>query len=115
MFSCSDQGLTVLAFPCNNFGNQEPGTNAEIQAFVKDRGVTFNVMGKLECDNGEQTHPLYKYLKDNGGSSILGKGLKWNFAKFLCDETGVPVERYLPTTNPRSIESDIVKLLNKTA
>lgn len=72
-------------------------------------------MGKLECDNGEQTHPLYQYLKNNGGSSILGKGLKWNFAKFLCDETGVPVERYLPTTNPRSIESDIVKLINKTA
>eukprot|EP01033_Poteriospumella_lacustris_P004336 gene4337-3099_t len=113
--SFSDQGLTVLAFPCNNFGKQEPGTNAEIQAFVRDRGVTFNVMGKLECDNGEQTHPLYQYLKNNGGSSILGKGLKWNFAKFLCDETGVPVERYLPTTNPRSIESDIVKLINKTA
>lgn len=70
-------------------------------------------MGKLECDNGEATHPLYQYLKSNTSGGLLGQGLKWNFAKFLCNAEGVPVERYLPTTNPRSIEADIVKLIEK--
>jgi glutathione peroxidase len=70
-------------------------------------------MGKLECENGDATHPFYQFLKGNSNGGLLGKGLKWNFTKFLCDERGVPIERYLPTTNPRSIEPDIVKILER--
>jgi glutathione peroxidase len=77
---------------------------------VKNKGVTFPVLGKLECDKGDDTHPLYHYLK----ASIpgwFGSGLKWNFSKFLCNSDGIPVQRYLPTTHPLSLETDIKKLL----
>lgn len=107
----SKSGLEILAFPCNNFGGQEPGTNAEIQEFAKSKGATFPVLGKIECDNGEQTDPLYKYLKASLPNGIIGQGLKWNFAKFLCNSEGVPVKRYLPTTSPLGIEADIQELL----
>lgn len=109
----SDKGLEVLAFPCNNFGSQEPGSNDQIQDFIKARGITFKVLGKVECDNGAKTAPIYQYLKSSLGGGILGSGLKWNFAKFLCDENGVPVQRYLPTTRPNAIEGDILKQLEK--
>lgn len=113
MFSLSDKGLEILAFPCNNFGSQEPGTNDEIQAFAANKGAAYPVLGKLECDNGDQTHPIYQYLKGSVSGGLLGAGLKWNFAKFLCDANGVPVQRYIPTTSPLAIENDIVKLLEK--
>jgi glutathione peroxidase-family protein len=106
----SDKGLEILAFPCNNFGSQEPGTNEEILAFTKSQGVTFPVIGKLECDNGDKTHPVYQYLKSSV-SGWSGAGLKWNFAKFLCDANGKPVKRYLPVTNPLSIEDDILAVI----
>mmetsp|Transcript_99891 Transcript_99891/g.196184 ORF Transcript_99891/g.196184 Transcript_99891/m.196184 type:complete len:119 (+) Transcript_99891:225-581(+) len=109
----SARGLEILAFPCNNFGGQEPGTNEEVKKFAEDRGATYQLFGKLECDNGEATHPLYKYLKTSLPNGILGGGLKWNFAKFLCDKDGMPVKRYLPISNPRSIVPDIEELLNK--
>ncbi len=70
-------------------------------------------MGKLECDNGDMTHPLYKYLKSSIDGGILGSGLKWNFAKFLVDANGVPVQRYLPIKNPSDLEKDIEELLSK--
>jgi glutathione peroxidase len=104
--------LEILAFPCNNFGNQEPGYNEAILSYARsEKAATFPVMGKLECDNGEQTHPLYKFLKSSLSGGVLGSGLKWNFAKFLCDAEGRPVKRYSPLYNPSSIEADILPLL----
>ncbi len=73
--------------------------------------ASFPVLGKLECDNKDLTHPLYKFLKSSIDGGILGQGLKWNFAKFLCDANGVPVKRYLPINSPFSLEKDIVDLL----
>ena len=105
--------MEIFAFPCNNFANQEPGTNAEIKQFAADKGAKYPVFGKLECDNGLKTHPVYDYLKSSLSGGILGSGLKWNFAKFLCDANGVPVKRYLPTNSPLSIEQDIKDLLAK--
>lgn len=75
------------------------------------KAATFPVLGKLECDNGDQTHPLYSYLKSSLSGGILGSGLKWNFAKFLCDADGIPIKRYSPLTNPSAIEADILPLL----
>lgn len=105
-------GLEILAFPCNNFGAQEPGTNDEIQEFAKEKGATFPVLGKVECENGAQTHPLFQFIKENLSGGILGTTLKWNFSKILCNRYGVPVQRYLPTTNPLAIEGDIKLLLS---
>lgn len=106
-------GLEILAFPCNSFGQQEPGTNQEIEKFARDKGATFPVLGKVNCENGDETDPLYVFLKDSVPAGILGKGLKWNFAKFLCNAEGVPVARYGPQSSPLSFEKDIVKLLNE--
>ncbi len=109
-----EQGLEVLAFPCNNFGKQEPKSNEEICTFARnEKRATFPVLGKLECDRGDRTHPLFSYLMNSLSGGIFGSGLKWNFAKFLCDANGVPVKRYLPIISPWSIEKDIVELLNK--
>jgi len=110
----SPQGLEILAFPCNNFKQQEPEDNLQILSFARDeKHTTFPVLGKLECDNRENTHPLYQFLKSSLSGGILGSGLKWNFAKFLCDKDGIPVKRYLPIANPLSIEKDIAELLQK--
>lgn len=111
----SSKGLEILAFPCNNFGGQEPGSNEEIAEFSTKKGATYPVFGKLECENKDPnlTHPLYRYLKAAVPGGMLGQGLKWNFAKFLCDANGVPVKRYLPITGPAAIEKDILELLNK--
>lgn len=111
----SSQGLEILAFPCNNFGGQEPGSNEEIATFSTKKGATYPVFGKLECENKDAnlTHPLYRYLKAAVPGGMLGQGLKWNFAKFLCDANGVPVKRYLPITGPTAIEKDILELLAK--
>lgn len=102
-----------MAFPCNSFGGQEPGTNAEILDFARNkRSVSFPIFGKLVCEGkGKTTHPLYEFLKAKAPRGWFGTGLKWNFAKFLCDADGVPVKRYLPTAFPLSIEGDIKKLL----
>eukprot|EP01039_Chlorochromonas_danica_P002196 gene2196-2396_t len=108
----SPQGLEILAFPCNNFGNQEPGNGQEILSYAREvKAATFPVLGKLECDHGEQTHPLYAYLKTSLDGGLLGSGLKWNFAKFLCDANGVPVQRFGPLTSPSAIEQHILPLL----
>jgi len=105
-------GLEILAFPCNNFAAQEPGTNTQIQEFAKSKGATFPVLGKLECWNGEQTHPIYQYLTSTAPSSILGNGIKWNFAKFLVNSDGIPIARYLPITSPLMMEDDVRRLLD---
>lgn len=108
----SDRGLEILAFPCNDFLSQEPGTNSEVLAFVKSKEVTFPVLGKLSCERGSASHPLYKYLKNNVGGGIFGKQLKWNYTKFLCDANGVPVKRSGPTESPLTLEKDIQVLLD---
>ena len=109
----SSKGLEIFAFPCNNFGGQEPGTNEEIAAFAAKKGATYPVFGKLECENKDPklTHPLYHYLKSHAPEGVMGQGLKWNFAKFLCDAEGKVIQRYLPITSPKGIEKDIQALL----
>ena len=107
-----DQGLVILGFPCNQFGNQEPGTEKEIsEGCLINYGVSFPMFSKIEV-NGENTHPIYKYLK-NRLSGILGKNIKWNFAKFLIDRNGNPVKRFSPTTIPEKLIKDIEKYLKQ--
>jgi glutathione peroxidase len=104
-------GLTVLGFPCNQFGAQEPGSEAEIGAFCqKNYGVTFPMFAKIEV-NGEGAHPLYKYLKDTKPGLLGTEAIKWNFTKFLVDRKGEPVARYAPNTKPEELETPIRKLL----
>ncbi|KAL3635536.1 hypothetical protein CASFOL_020083 [Castilleja foliolosa] len=106
------QGFEILAFPCNQFGSQEPGSNEEIQEFVCTRfKAEYPVFGKVDV-NGPNSAPIYKYMKSAKGS-IFGDGIKWNFSKFLVDKEGRVVDRYAPTTSPLSIEKDIKKLLQK--
>jgi glutathione peroxidase len=106
----SAKGLSVLGFPCNQFLSQEPGTEEEIKNFcMTSFGVTFDMFAKIDV-NGENTHPLYVYLKEHA-SGILGSELvKWNFTKFLVDREGKVVKRYAPSTTPKEIEADIEKL-----
>jgi glutathione peroxidase len=107
-----DQGFVVLGFPCNQFGGQEPGTEKEIaEGCVLNYGVTFQMFSKINV-NGENAHPIYKYLKGKL-KGLMGKDIKWNFAKFLIDSNGNPVQRYATSTKPEKLEKDIEKLLNK--
>ena len=104
------QGLEILAFPCDQFGHQEPGTDAEIASFCDTRfGVTFPVFAKIEV-NGAKAHPLYAWLKSQKGG-LLGDGIKWNFTKFLLDREGVVTGRYAPTTKPAGLAKDVEALL----
>lgn len=105
-----DRGFEILAFPCNQFGHQEPGTNQEIQNFCTDLfSVTFPVMAKIDV-NGEEESPLYTDLKKSQGG-LLGSAIKWNFTKFLVDRQGRVVGRFAPTTKPQDLEEDIEKIL----
>ena len=105
-----DRGFEILAFPCNQFGHQEPGTNQEIQNFCTDLfSVTFPVMGKIDV-NGEGESPLYTDLKKSQGG-LLGSAIKWNFTKFLVDRQGRVVGRFAPTTKPQDLEEEIEKIL----
>ncbi|CAN8010122.1 putative phospholipid-hydroperoxide glutathione peroxidase [Ixodes scapularis] len=101
------KGLRILAFPCNQFGGQEPGTEAEIKEFAKKFNVQFDMFSKVNV-NGDQAHPLWKYLKHKQ-SGFLMDAIKWNFSKFLIDKDGQPVKRYAPTTEPLAIEPDLLK------
>jgi glutathione peroxidase len=106
-----DKGLTVLGFPCNQFGRQEPGTAAEIGAFcTKNYGVTFPMFEKIEV-NGDNTHPLWRYLKDEKPGLLGTKAIKWNFTKFLVDRAGKVVKRFGSNETPASIKPAIEKLL----
>lgn len=106
-----DKGLVVLGFPCNQFGNQEPGTAKDIEeGCLINYGVSFQMFDKVDV-NGDNAHPVFKYLK-NELSGILGKRIKWNFTKFLIDKNGNPVKRFAPVSKPESIEKYIIKLLN---
>jgi glutathione peroxidase len=105
-----DQGFDVLGFPCDQFGHQEPGSDAEIRQFCETGfGVTFPLFAKIAV-NGEAAHPLFVWLKREK-SGLLGGAIKWNFTKFLLDREGHVTARFAPTTKPAEIEADIVKLL----
>ncbi|XP_065849502.1 phospholipid hydroperoxide glutathione peroxidase 1, chloroplastic-like [Euphorbia lathyris] len=104
------QGLEILAFPCNQFGGQEPASNPEIKQFACTRfKAEFPIFDKVDV-NGPNTAPIYQFLKSSAGG-FLGDLIKWNFEKFLVDKNGKVVERYPPTTSPFQIEKDIQKLL----
>ncbi|QCE00645.1 glutathione peroxidase [Vigna unguiculata] len=105
------KGLEILAFPCNQFGAQEPGSNEQIQDFVCTRfKAEFPVFNKVDV-NGDSADPLYKYLKSSKGG-LFGDNIKWNFSKFLVDKEGKVVDRYAPTTSPLSIEVRQLVLCN---
>lgn len=128
-----DNGFTIVGFPCNQFGGQEPGSNEEISSFCSlNYHVTFPIFQKIDV-NGENAHPLYKYLReqapedsdlDKSGSLykllrdkmpelIEGTNIRWNFTKFLIDQNGNVVNRFASTTKPEDIAADIEKLLVK--
>ncbi|EFO17883.2 glutathione peroxidase [Loa loa] len=104
-----DEGLVVAAFPCNQFGSQEPSDGVDIKKSVKEKyHYEPDIYAKIEV-NGENTHPLYNFLKEKQGGTF-GKKIKWNFTKFLIDQDGHPVKRYAPTTSPMTIKHDIDSL-----
>lgn len=106
-----DRGFEVLAFPCNQFGGQEPGSAEEIESFCKvNFGVSFPLMAKVEV-NGEGETPLYRWLKAEAPGLLGSKGIKWNFTKFLVDRQGQVVDRFAPTTKPADLERRIEALL----
>jgi glutathione peroxidase len=107
-----EQGLEILAFPCDQFAHQEPGTNEEIQSFCQmNYGVTFPVYAKIDV-NGSKAHPLYQYLRSQQGG-ILGDSIKWNFTKFLVGRDGNVVSRSAPAVAPEKMAEEIQSLLNK--
>jgi glutathione peroxidase len=108
--SLAPRGFSVLGFPCNQFGGQEPGDAARIAEFCASTyGVTFPMFDKIEV-NGGNAHPLYNFLKSEK-SGLLGAAIKWNFTKFLVDRAGKVVARYAPTTKPESLKEEIEALL----
>lgn len=105
-----EQGLEILGFPCNQFANQDKGSNEEIHEFCQlNYGVSFTMFEKIDV-NGKNAHPLYQYLK-NEAKGLLSKEIKWNFTKFLIDSDGNVVKRYGPTVEPLKIKEDIENLL----
>lgn len=104
------QGFEILAFPCNQFGGQEPGSNSEIKQFATTKyKAEFPIFDKIDV-NGPNTAPVYEFLKKNSGG-LLGDLIKWNFEKFLVDKNGSVIQRYEPNTSPYQIEKDIQKAL----
>jgi len=107
------QGLEVLAFPCNQFKQQEQGTNEEIQQFCDLQfNIKFTLFDKIDV-NGDNAHPLFTFLKAQAPGLLGSKGIKWNFTKFLVNRKGEVIKRYAPTTKPEDIESDIKDLLTE--
>lgn len=107
----ASEGLSVLGFPCNQFLAQEPGTEEEIKEFCSlTYDVKFDMFAKIDV-NGNDTHPLYTYLKSSQSGLFGTEAIKWNFTKFLVDRDGKVVKRYSPSTNPSEIENDIKELL----
>ena len=104
------RGFSVLAFPCDQFGRQEPGSDQEIAGFCeRSFGVTFPLFAKIEV-NGPGAHPLYVWLKQQRGG-LLGSGIKWNFTKFLVDKAGLVRARFAPTAKPETLSRDVAALL----
>jgi glutathione peroxidase len=104
------RGFSVLGFPCNQFGGQEPGDARQIEQFCSSQyAITFPMFAKIDV-NGSNEHPLYAYLK-NAKSGLLGASIKWNFTKFLIDRSGRVVARYAPTAKPEGLTKEIEALL----
>jgi len=102
-----DQGLEILAFPCNQFANQEPGSADDIGEFCElNFGVSFPLFDKIEV-NGDNAHPLYQHLKSEAPGVLGSKAIKWNFTKFLVGKDGAVIKRYAPTDKPESLRADI--------
>jgi len=107
-----NKGFTILAFPCNQFMKQEPGSNEEILSFCElNYGVSFPVFAKIDV-NGENADPLFKYLSEQAPGLMGLKAIKWNFTKFIIDKNGNVVERMAPQTNPMEMKDKIEELLN---
>lgn len=105
-----DDGLVVLGFPCDQFGHQEPGDEAQIADFCQlNYGVSFPMFAKVEV-NGDGAHPLYRWLRSEKGG-LLGDRIKWNFTKFLVAPDGTVVDRYAPSTKPQKLVGDIEAIL----
>jgi glutathione peroxidase len=106
-----DRGLVVMGFPCNQFGEQEPGTENEIKEFCDTRfKIHFPLYAKVDV-NGPNTHPLYAYLKSQQKGLLGTEAVKWNFTKFLVNKNGVVVDRFAPNTSPESLVDPISKIL----
>ena len=104
------RGFEILGFPCDQFGHQEPGSDAEIATFCnRTYGVTFPIFAKIEV-NGKNAHPLFRWLKQQK-RGLLGNAIKWNFTKFLIDRSGDVRGRFAPTTKPESLIRDVADLL----
>lgn len=106
-----EEGLEILGFPCNQFLKQDPGSDSEISEFCSlNYGVTFPMFSKIEV-NGDNTHPLYRYLKAEAKGLLGSEKIKWNFTKFLVNRDGEVIKRYAPNTEPKDIAADIKALL----
>lgn len=106
-----DQKFVILGFPCNQFGNQEPGSEEDIKEFCQvNYGVTFPMFAKVDV-NGDDAHPLFDYLKENAKGLLGSKAVKWNFTKFLVNRNGEVVDRIVSATSPLKMKSDIEALL----
>ena len=108
------QGFAVLGFPCNQFGAQEPGNEADIQSFCSlTYDVSFPLFAKVDV-NGTDAHPLYRHLKHERPGLLGTEAIKWNFTKFLVDRSGQVIKRYAPTDKPADLEADVLSLLSIT-
>lgn len=106
-----DEGLVILGFPCNQFGAQEPGDEKAIGEFCSlTYDVTFPMFAKVDV-NGDNTHPIYEFLKKGAKGALGSEGVKWNFTKFLVDREGQVVDRFAPLTKPEDMTKDIEHLL----
>ena len=109
-----DRGLVVVGFPCNQFGGQDPGANDQIASFCElNYGVSFPMMAKVDV-NGEQAHPLWKWLTEQAPGLLGSRAIKWNFTKFLVGRDGKVIKRYAPTDKPESLKKDIEAALAVT-
>jgi len=108
------KGLIILGFPCNQFGGQDPGSNADIESFCQSNyGVSFQMMEKIDV-NGNNAHPVYVWLKEQAPGILGSEGIKWNFTKFLVGRDGQVIKRFAPQDNPESIAKDIEAALDKS-
>lgn len=106
-----DSGFSVLAFPCNQFGGQEPGSSEEIQEFCTvNYGINFPIFEKVDV-KGDDAHPLFKYLTSEKKGLLGSESIKWNFTKFLINKEGKPIARFAPNTTPEKISKEIENLL----
>ena len=106
-----ERGLVVLGFPCNQFGQQDPGSDAEISSFCSlNYGVSFPMMKKVDV-NGADAHPLYRWLTAEAPGLLGTKAIKWNFTKFLVGRDGTVLKRYAPTDTPESLKADVERAL----